>query len=249
MGSDEVEAKFFDFSNRAMKSTYVFGDVDAGETRNIPAEQSCMAPQPACNRGASNLAFGVTLVEVDGYVGGFFDPEFCHGSLGDPSAMPPTPEQYEATFDSYAGDTCYGDDLIGRAKVKLSQTDLMALLPTVGASVDATVRLSGGAGRYDFTYRITRLPNALNVPEIGPAVLVNAISLTATAATNPSRAVLTWSGATTATVDIYRDGVKFVSTANDGAFEDTRPPGTYQYRVCDLGPSTFCSDTVAVTVN
>jgi hypothetical protein len=248
MGSDEVEAKFFDFSNRAMKSTYVFGDVDAGETRNIPAEQSCMAPQPTCNRGASNLAFGVTLVEVDGYVGGFFDPEFCHGSLGDPSAMPPTPEQYEATFDSYAGDTCYGDDLIGRAKVKLSQTGLMALLPTVGASVDTTVRLSGGAGRYDFTYRITRLPNAINIPEVGPAVLVNAISLTATAATNPSRAVLTWSGATTATVDIYRDGLKFVSTSNDGAFDDTRPPGTYQYRLCDLGSTTACSAVVSVVV-
>jgi len=240
MGSDEVYALLYDFTKVSLRRTATFGDVDAGESRNFLPSDSCISLQPTCDRGATGLTFGIALYEQD-------QPpfQFCHGAL-DP-ATPPTPDEYERSFDAKSGNC--DDDLIGRAKVKLNEAELLAMLPTVGAVVDATVPVIGGAGRYEFTYRITRLPNALNIPEIGPAVEVLRITLSATAASNPSRAVLTWSGATTATVDIYRNGVKFVSTANDGAYDDTRPPGTYQYRVCDLGSSTFCSDTVAVTVN
>lgn len=239
MGSDEVYALLYDFTKVSLRRTATFGDVDAGETRNFLAGDACISPQPACNGGATSLAFGIALYEQD-------QPpfQFCHGAL-DP-ATPPTPDEYERSFDAISGNC--DDDLIGRAKVKLAEADLVALLPTVGAFVDTTVPVSGGAGRYEFTYRITRLPNAINIRDIGPAVEVLGITLSAAAATNPSRAVLTWSGATTATVDIYRDGLKFVTTANDGAFDDTRPPGTYQYRLCDLGSATACSAVVSVVV-
>jgi hypothetical protein len=248
VGSDEVEAKFFDFSNRGIRGTHVFGDVDAGETRAIPTSDSCIAPQPTCAGGASSLAFGITLVEVDGYVGGFFDPEFCHGALGDPSAMPPTPEEYEAAFDRYAGDTCYGDDLIGRAKVKLSQADLVALLPTVGGFVDTTVALTGGDGRYEVTYRITRLPNTLNIPPIGPPVVVMA-GISLQVAVSPLKADLTWSGTSAANIDVYRNSAIIKTVANTGAYTDKpSAAGPYTYRVCDAGSTSVCSADVSVNV-
>lgn len=102
MGSDEVGGHFFDFTGRARHGTSVFGDVDAGESRNIAPEQSCISPQPRCDHGASSLGFGIALVEVDDWVGGFFDPEFCHGALG-PSEPPPTSEEIEKSFDEYVG--------------------------------------------------------------------------------------------------------------------------------------------------
>ncbi|MGK7390173.1 MAG: S8 family serine peptidase [Candidatus Cyclobacteriaceae bacterium M2_1C_046] len=60
---------------------------------------------------------------------------------------------------------------------------------------------------------------------------------------------LSWSGASTANVDIYRDGVLIATTANDGAYTDStnnRGGATYTYTVCEEG-STTCSDAVTVT--
>jgi len=59
---------------------------------------------------------------------------------------------------------------------------------------------------------------------------------------------LTWGGATSANVDIFRDGVKTVTTANDGAHTDSigKGSGTHTYKVCEAGTTT-CSGNVAVT--
>jgi PKD repeat protein len=58
---------------------------------------------------------------------------------------------------------------------------------------------------------------------------------------------LFWTGATTANVDIYRDGTKIVTTANDGVHRDAtglRGGGiSLAYRVCEAG-SSVCSATV-----
>ena len=59
---------------------------------------------------------------------------------------------------------------------------------------------------------------------------------------------LSWSGATSTNVDIYRDGVLIATTANDGAYTDStnnRGGGSYTYSVCEAGTST-CSDSVTV---
>ena len=63
------------------------------------------------------------------------------------------------------------------------------------------------------------------------------------------KADLTWSGATTASVDIFRNGVLVVTTANDGAHTDTLPKGsagTFTYKVCEAG-SAICSAGVSTT--
>ena len=60
---------------------------------------------------------------------------------------------------------------------------------------------------------------------------------------------LTWNGATSTSVDVYRDNVRITTTANDGAHTDNigrRGGGSYVYRVCEAGTTT-CSNNATVT--
>jgi len=62
------------------------------------------------------------------------------------------------------------------------------------------------------------------------------------------KADLTWSGATGANVDVYRDGTVITTTANDGFYTDNidnRGGGSYVYQVCEAGTST-CSNQATV---
>ncbi|MGH7447512.1 MAG: chitinase N-terminal domain-containing protein, partial [Longimicrobiales bacterium] len=59
---------------------------------------------------------------------------------------------------------------------------------------------------------------------------------------------LTWSGATSTSVDVYRNGAVVTTTANDGAHTDNtglRGGGSLVYRLCEAGTST-CSNEVTV---
>ena len=61
------------------------------------------------------------------------------------------------------------------------------------------------------------------------------------------RAELRWSGFSSSSVDVYRNGVRVATTPNDGAHTDSVPSrGTYSYRACAAGTST-CSNTATVT--
>lgn len=63
------------------------------------------------------------------------------------------------------------------------------------------------------------------------------------------KADLEWSGATSTNVDIYRDGTKIATTANDGFYTDhidNVGGGSYTYQVCEEGTST-CSNQAMVT--
>ncbi len=62
------------------------------------------------------------------------------------------------------------------------------------------------------------------------------------------KADLTWSGATSTNVDVYRDGALIETTANDGFYTDNidqRGGGNYEYQVCETGTST-CSNAATV---
>jgi subtilisin family serine protease len=62
------------------------------------------------------------------------------------------------------------------------------------------------------------------------------------------KADLTWGGATTASVDIFRNGTRITTTANDGSHTDNidaRGGGTYTYKVCEAGTTT-CSGEVTI---
>ena len=60
---------------------------------------------------------------------------------------------------------------------------------------------------------------------------------------------LSWSGATSTDVDIYRNSVKFITTENDGAYTDGplgKGGGSATYQVCEVDTST-CSNSVSVS--
>ncbi|MEW6981709.1 S8 family serine peptidase [Colwelliaceae bacterium 6471] len=58
---------------------------------------------------------------------------------------------------------------------------------------------------------------------------------------------ISWSGASTSSVDIFRNGSLRTTTANDGAYTDSfRTSGTFTYKVCDQGTDN-CSTEVTVT--
>jgi hypothetical protein len=60
---------------------------------------------------------------------------------------------------------------------------------------------------------------------------------------------LTWSGANSTNVDVYRDSALITTTANDGAYTDGplgKGGGSATYQVCEEGTTT-CSNEVAVS--
>jgi len=58
---------------------------------------------------------------------------------------------------------------------------------------------------------------------------------------------LSWSGASTSSVDIFRNGSLKTTTSNDGAYTDSfRTYGSFTYKVCDQGTSN-CSSEVTVS--
>ena len=60
---------------------------------------------------------------------------------------------------------------------------------------------------------------------------------------------LSWSGATSTNVDVFRNGAKLTTTANDGAHTDStgqKGGGSYTYTVCEAGTST-CSPQITVS--
>jgi serine protease len=60
---------------------------------------------------------------------------------------------------------------------------------------------------------------------------------------------LTWSGATSASIDVYRNGALIATTPNDGFHTDSTPNkgrATYTYQVCEAGTAT-CSNTATVS--
>jgi subtilisin family serine protease len=63
------------------------------------------------------------------------------------------------------------------------------------------------------------------------------------------KADLAWSGASTSSVDIFRDGTVLVTVASSGSYTDdidVRGGGSYTYQVCEDGTST-CSEEVTVS--
>jgi N-acetylmuramoyl-L-alanine amidase len=62
------------------------------------------------------------------------------------------------------------------------------------------------------------------------------------------KADLQWSGATSSSVDVYRDGALIATTPNDGFYTDpidARRGGSYLYVICEAGTDT-CSNEVMV---
>jgi serine protease len=60
---------------------------------------------------------------------------------------------------------------------------------------------------------------------------------------------LSWSGANSANIDVYRNGAKISTTANSGAYTDntgTKGGATFRYRVCEAGTATCSAEAQVV---
>jgi hypothetical protein len=60
---------------------------------------------------------------------------------------------------------------------------------------------------------------------------------------------LTWTGASGAMVDVYRNGPRLTTTENDGRYGNSRTftgPATYVYQVCEAGTSVCSNEATAV---
>ena len=63
---------------------------------------------------------------------------------------------------------------------------------------------------------------------------------------NAPKVDLTWSGSSAANIDVYRNGTRITTTANDGAHTDSLAKGaagTFTYKVCNAGTTTCSNDS------
>lgn len=90
---------------------------------------------------------------------------------------------------------------------------------------------------------VTATPTSPTPPQSG------GITLTATGRKSTDRLYidLTWSGASSTNVDIFRDGSRILTTVNDGKQTDIKggTSGSFTYKICEAATSN-CSNSVAV---
>jgi thermitase len=77
-----------------------------------------------------------------------------------------------------------------------------------------------------------------------------AISLTVVGRSDATKQYMTldWTGAVGAMVDVFRNGIRLLTTENDGHYGNSRNftgPATYVYKVCQAG-TTVCSNEATV---
>jgi hypothetical protein len=130
-----------------------------------------------------------------------------------------------------------------------------ASIATLGANATSYNNNSGLSPSTSYSYRVAATNGA------GTSNYSNTASATTQAASGIQLAAkgykikgvqhadLTWSGATSVNVDVYRNNVLIITTANDGFHTDpinNRGGGSYTYRVCETGTTT-CSNNFTIT--
>ena len=167
---------------------------------------------------------------------------------------PPTNTPPSASFDdSCAGLTCDFTDTSSD-----SDGAVEAWSWTFGDGNSSTIQNPSHTYTADGTYTVTLTvtDNDGDGDSASASVTVSSggggFSLTATGykVRGRQRADLSWTGASSLQVDVYRDGDFVVTTANDGAYTDdigARGGGSYIYRVCEAGSTSTCSNTATVS--
>jgi hypothetical protein len=155
-----------------------------------------------------------------------------------------------AATDSQDGNLTYritwSSNLVGQFGVGAT---VSAVLP-VGTNI-VTASVNDNAGVVTTAQITVNVSSSTSSPPTSPpppSTSVISLSANAYRLKNQPRVDLTWDGAATASVDVYRNGARVTTTANDGAWSDSlgrKARGTYAYKVCEAG-STTCSNTASI---
>ena len=180
--SDEIVVVIRDDERGVITLSRIFEDVDSGESRSFRPEESCILPIDGPSEPSGRLLaasydlwrcasagipgrFGFT-VELHEEDSGFFRD--CLDGLS---------AELGCSFSLLAGHGGH-NDLIGKRTLEFSAAELASAMPNVGDTFDQTIKLgdchdadgcvdSPGlptGPEYTFTYRLTRLPSALQDP-------------------------------------------------------------------------------------
>ena len=170
LGSDEVMVETTDAKGWTVSNE--IGNIDSGDTHNFDPAKSCIvAVRPGvvvldessvCEKSGepAPLSFQVEFWEQDsfGLPGGF-----CHPS------GPPEPGRHAGPRSAQCpANGTNPNDFIGSARIDYSTQELEAALPNVGDEQIESITLDpcpgqicAGFADYTFTWRVTRMPNAL----------------------------------------------------------------------------------------
>jgi serine protease len=114
-------------------------------------------------------------------------------------------------------------------------------------------RTYSAAGTYDVTLIVTDDDGGTNqssatVTVTAPPPPTIVLSVIGRTDATKQYMTLTWTGATGATVNVYRNGPLLTNTANDGLYTNSRAflgAASYTYKVCQAG-SSICSNAATV---
>ncbi|MHB8873361.1 MAG: S8 family peptidase [Myxococcaceae bacterium] len=172
------------------------------------------------------------------------------GSLGSPATVVSQFAQPGSGYEAWSGTSMATPHVSGVAALVWSYNPSWTN-EQIRLALRATAKDLGAAGRDNYYgYGLVQAKQALDQLIAGGGGGGGAIVLNTAGYRfkNSRRVDLTWSGASGANVDVYRNGSVVATTANDGAYTDSvgRKAGTYTYKVCEAGTATCSNDSTVV---
>jgi hypothetical protein len=173
-------------------------------------------------------------------------------SISSPSASTSTILGTATTFSGTATDQkdgtltsriVWSSSLVGQLGIGGT---VIASLPLGSNIVTAAVTDSSGLTTTKQVTVSVSSPTTTTPPP--PSTTTFTLSASGSKVKGSQRVNLSWTGATSSTVDVYRNGARISTVNNTGSMTDAinrKGGGTYTYQVCNAGTST-CSNTAQV---